>query len=287
MLNADRYPHCEADMKADERHKLKTNQLATFLSQVPEKLRANSRLLTGIGVLVVLAVAVTLILVWYRGRKETDAWNAEASAVNKLNADLGVGLKANALTDAIDGLNKVAVDYPNKPPVTCMARYYEGWGYLAEAQARRGELSRVAYRDNLDRAREALTQAVAQPYHPLFTPLAKVLLGDIAQDQGQQDPRQFAKAAELYSEVAGDGKADEAVKQMALRKKGLMPAHPTPVRFVPGLAPATQSDLELSPYKGMTTTAAEAIIPIPAASAPAGRDSGEPAPRGATTRKGD
>lgn len=236
-------------MKADERHKLRTNQLADWVQHAPQFLRKHARLLV---TCVLLVVAVGLAL-WYRSYRneaqQDKAWNELAAAVSKYDHASSSGL-AGDQADAIQEFGRIATEYPKTPPVTIMALLYQGEGLLD--QARRKALDVVGrgnYRNLLDEAEKALEAAVRQPYHPLFTAQARLALAGVATDQSD-----FSKAREILTAIKDDPKADAEMKSLAAKQivdlagaTRITFARPTPTTSVdvpiPGRLESSQPDV--------------------------------------------
>ncbi|MDD4888928.1 MAG: hypothetical protein PHU85_03290 [Phycisphaerae bacterium] len=223
-------------MRADERHKLRTNQLADYLQRAPELVKQHAKLLVGLAVLIVLVVAVVFYVGYQREARTNKAWNDFNAAQNKLFDALATG-KSSELGKAAEEFGRVASDYANTPPVTSWALYYQGHMLLLQARQRAIDSARSgAARDLLSRAEEALKLVVErEKYHPIATPTAWLDLAGIYADRAE-----FGKARDALLKVNNDKMADPGLAAIAdLRLSDLTEA--SRITFATWTAPPTTS----------------------------------------------
>ncbi len=273
-------------MKADERHKMRTNQFATFLQDFPEKLKKNSRLLTWSAAVVVVAVAAVLFLQYRAGARQDQAWNEFTNAVNSLSSVSGTSDSQTRLAPVAERFALAADAYPDSPPVTAWNYYYQGVTLMTEATLRGKVGGSARYNDLLGKAEEAFKKVLEQPYDPMATPAARIALGNIALDRGQ-----FDAARAGYTEVADDDKAGGAMRELALRRRGLLPAAPEVIVFVPAgpdastsavaPIPSFDTDEDETGRPGPFPGPVEQVVPVPAPPPPPAQvpNTGEPGPR--------
>ena len=207
-------------MKAEERHKMKSNELAESLEHVPDYLRAHGpRLLTG-------AVVVLVVLVggwwWLSARAEADHRRHDAlhgllmdgekaqmtaalrSAQLSNEGDADMGLPPNSYDGA--DLAKAWEELAAEAPGTGLA----GTALLNQAEALRGQLlysdqpSSAAQREEICGEVEALYMRVIAEHQSegVLSGAAQLGLGLIAEER-----RQWDKAREAYEKLTADSEA--------------------------------------------------------------------------------
>jgi predicted negative regulator of RcsB-dependent stress response len=244
-------------MKAEERHKLKTNELANWLGRVPAFGRKYAYWLIGLVVVVVLGVGGWLIYSWHKDAVRTEKWDALA--------------KASQVGDPAERANQLAQfvkDHGDNDTPTSWALYQEAEAIQEQAVSGRPGA------DQLRRRAEELYQKLIneRAYDPVVTPMARISLANLLLGGSQPE---LERARDLFLTVQADTKADGALRQMAGLSAGQL-SNPEQIAFAATTAPE-EPDIFRSP--GFETR-----IPIVPGGSPLtpggdGGDTGEPKSR--------
>lgn len=254
-------------MKAEERHKLHTNELAESLAELPQQIRAHGRsIITAVLALLIVGTAV----LWWRHSKTAAATRRadtfqqllqQAEQMQMLAMQLasqdpasGAQLYGQQYDPAglADSLGKLAADAAGTPLGAAALAY--------QAEVVRSELLLAPSSDEqtaqatCQRA-EALYQRVLADY-PQHTPqvgMAQLGLGLLA-----EQTRQWDTARQIYDQIvaqADDKFAGTAWPQLARRRLAMLDDLAEPIHFAPTPEP---------PALDMTMTA-PALGPLPPA----------------------
>ena len=166
-------------MKHDERQKLKTNELVETVEKFAAWVKSHTRLLVSVAVLIVLALGLWWFISYQQRAGLDRAWDALSKA------------------KAPEDYARVVRDYPNTPPVTAIALYYQG--AMLEGQGA------------TDRAAGLYKRAMDQPYHPFLTPLARLASAHAALRRG---PSNFNEIRDTYNKIVTDPRADAGVRRI-------------------------------------------------------------------------
>jgi len=253
-------------MRADERHRLKTNELAQKLSELPEYLRRHSKIIS-IGVVAVVVVCVVGGF-WWSARKKTQSQRNEelqglfpqivqvqysaARAAQDSKTQSETTYNISSLLGALGNLSSEA----QGTPIGMMA-------LMQQADLKRSELyysHRLLSdqdRENICRASESLYNQILSEYpnHALAVGMAKLGLALVAEDRGD-----WEKAKKTYEEilVGKDGKlAGTTFPLLAQRRLRLIDEIAISIEFpyiepVPETPEITAADKEtVDPLKGI------------------------------------
>jgi tetratricopeptide (TPR) repeat protein len=195
-------------MKAEHRHELKTNELAQWLFNLPLWAKQNLRMITYIGVVVVLVAATY----FYHRYQKTVVAGREQAAMTILLSQLpqqearvaqsqSQGVDSSyMLLQAADELDSIA-NNARQDDVAALSLIKEGEILRTELQFRLGTISREDLTNQITRAKDKYTKALdtylkKSPNHHLEA-LARFGLGLCEEELGN-----FDKARNLYNEVA-------------------------------------------------------------------------------------
>jgi TolA-binding protein len=129
-------------MKAEERHKLKTNEFADRAAWVADQVQTNSSRVVGVAAAVVAILAIVGGYFYFRGRSSDQASAALGAALAVQQAPIGAALPMNpgatgsyptaaARSEAaVAAFQKVAAEYTSGN-TGAAARYYLGTAYLS------------------------------------------------------------------------------------------------------------------------------------------------------------
>ena len=183
-------------MKADERHKLKSNQLADYAEQIGDWAKRHAKLLGAIAGVIILGAGLFWFLSWRHEVQKTNAWNEFAKVQKKASEPTG------ETAGLAEQFGRVAAQFPDTFPVNVTALYYQAYVLRNTGVADKTPKAEEIFRLLIDKDKK--------PYHPLITPLARIALADI--DLSREQP---AEAIEMLRSVETDTKADLATVAMA------------------------------------------------------------------------
>ena len=203
-------------MKAEERHKLKTNELASTLAELPEAIKKNWSSIVGV-VMLILAVFIGVNW-WFKSRAAAQ----RQSAADLQHALIEMDMAQQAAAAQAQDTGKAGTDkngtnedpYDLTKPVGTLARLADsgskavkGSALLAEADAVRSQL--LFSNQNVEPARadalcgraEKLYQKVLNQYGKIgmLAGGAQLGLGLVAEERNQRD-----KATEIYNKMVAD-----------------------------------------------------------------------------------
>jgi hypothetical protein len=199
-------------MKAEERHRLKTNELAQKLSELPDYLRKHSKYIT-IGIAVVVVVCVAGGFWWSARKKGQQSRNEELQSlfpqitqVQILAVRVAQDPGAKPTSGTSYNTSSVLGSLQN------LSTDAKGTGVgmtalLQQAELKRSELYYTnreltdAMRDGICREAETLYNQILQQYgdHAVAVGTAKLGLALVAEDRGQWD-----KAKKAYQEILAE-----------------------------------------------------------------------------------
>jgi len=254
-------------MKAQERHKLKTNELAESLSELPEYLRTHSTQIITVAVIVLVVAAAGYW--WWHGRVEARQGRlAELQLLVVKQAQLEQRAAQQGQLESKPGEEpKEIVAYDAAPVAAALRTLAEEAGrspvgmsaLLQEAQAIRSQLF-FSDQPITDEEKERICQRVENIYQRLLQeyPQEKLAVGMARMGQGlvAEDRGDWAKAKEIYQAIIADGKdklAGTIFGRQAQDRLDLLSRIDKPIEFA--LAPS-------APVSGETQ---EPAAPAPAA----------------------
>ncbi len=201
-------------MRAEERHRLKTNELAQKLSELPEYLRKHSKIIS-VGIVVLVAVGVVGSFWWSARKKSYSRRNEElqglfpqvvqiqdsvAKAAQDPKTQSETTYNISSLLGALGNLSSEA----QGTPVGMMALMQQADLERSELYYTHRQLSDQE-REKIYRTSESLYQQILKQYgqHAQAMGMAKLGLALLAEDRGDWD-----KAKKTYDEILAekDGK---------------------------------------------------------------------------------
>jgi predicted negative regulator of RcsB-dependent stress response len=266
-------------MRAEERHKLKTNELAESLSELPEYFRKHgNKILTG-GIVVLVVV---LGFFWWRNAQA----NTRMENIATLNDLLAQKNQMQALTAQKAQLEKNANDSSLPYDATTLAGALQTVAEKAsgsstamiamqeQAEALRSQLLYSSLpitdeqRKNLCTQAEGIYEQMKRefPNSHVAYGSANLGLGLLAEEQGNWD-----KAREIYNQMVADGQSRLAGTmfpvQAQIRLKKIDEIS-KPIEFpLPAIAPAASSEPAAAPGEPAAVPSEPAAEPAPAQTA--------------------
>lgn len=273
-------------MDTEHRHELKTNDLADWMTHIPEFLKENVSTIIGVALIVVAFVTWPMFTRMRAAAEvakaaevtsqiqnlERDiygvAQGAEKDEATRLQATSALVVSANAL---LEQANKI-----DNPDLAAMAQIKAAQALRTELQVRTGRVSAEEVQTRIGQAQDAYQKALASATTPTLKAMAKLGLGLCAEELGQRDA-----AAVIYKEILDTAEFAPTVfpAQAQQRLDGLNGNLETfvftPVPVEPAAAaPAVSPTLEVTPAAApeaaaATAPAVETTPPTPEKEAPA------------------
>jgi tetratricopeptide (TPR) repeat protein len=224
-------------MKSEHRHELHTNELAKWISEFPEYVQRNQKMIIYIAVVIVLVIISAWLTVF---KNKGQALQSQAQAV--INIQESVGDKYKVIQSAQEGTDSSMllssrtskliaeselVDNPNLKALI----YIKAADLLrAELMFKAVEPEKPVIENQLKKASEYYNTAIKlADENKNLVAMAKLGLGLCQEDIGN-----FDEAAKIYSEIATDSqyKASGAFYEAGLRL-ATIGDYKTPVAFAP------------------------------------------------------
>ena len=278
-------------MKAEERHRLKTNELAQKLAELPVWFKANARTLVIFGSVVVIAAVV--VVAWWKLSVAAREQRAQ-ELVGLLSQANVVQIQAVniARTPEAEGIAPGVRGYDAQPVTSALdrlARESDGAmaavALLQQAQLVRGELYfsqeeiAPAEREQVLRRADSLYQQAAEKAAQAQdgSLRARAMMGRalVAEDLGEYD-----QAKLLYEEIAAGGKelAGTAEPLLAKRRLAMWKEISEPVTLPAGSTiPVEEPEEPAQPAEEAVGAQAPDAVAEPAAATPVEESTAEPA----------
>ena len=243
-------------MKAQERHKLKTNELAQFISELPAYFQKHASKITTIALVVVIALAGGIMARRYfvQGKQQQqDQLFQQLLAADTLQLDalrrvqMGAELAsdpANAIlpydtTSITLTLSNIAQDAPNNP-VGMTAGLLQAELSLSQLYFSDQNITEDQKKQLLQTAENLYRQALVKfPTIPYAVGTAKIGLATVAEERGQweQARTQFTEIIALKDELL----VGTIYPKLAQRRLALLDTISTPITF-PEIKPVHPAD---------------------------------------------
>jgi len=245
-------------MKAQERHKLKTNELAQFFSELPEKFQKHGSLITSVALIAIIVLAGGILLRRHlvQGQQhQRDQLFQQLLAADALQLDalqraqMGEQLAddpANALlpydaTSVTQTLAGIAREAPGKP-VGMTATLLQAELYLSQIYFSDQNIPDDEKNQLLQSAQDLYQQTLDKfPNIPYAVGAAKIGLAAVAEERGQWDQArsQFEEVIALQEDLL----AGTIYPKLAQRRMGLIESVSTPITF-PEIKPIHPADFQ-------------------------------------------
>jgi tetratricopeptide (TPR) repeat protein len=265
-------------MKSNHRHELKTNELADWLTHLPEWFKENQTTLIASAAVIVVAVVVYFWIFYQNNiasaRTQVRLTNL-VTQLPKQKADLVQAMsqqkdQSYLLIDLARDLDDFAQG-TDKGPMAALALIERGETLRTELHYRLGEVTRDELTKQIGLAQESYTQAVEKAQgNPALTATARFGLGLCEEELGNVD-----KAKELYRAVAEDeAYAGTAAQAAAAFRLKTMDDYVGMVAFKPAPEPPAQASapvIQINPGDANTPATvtvpgdgnAPAVVPVP------------------------
>jgi len=290
-------------MKAQHRHELKTNELADWLTHLPQWAADNRNGIIAVVAVVVIAVSGYVWKVYFydSGRLERRiALTTAVGEVTQRKAQVAAGQSQGAdlsylLIQPADTLQTLAAGETN-PDMAALAHVKRGEALRAEVHFRMTGLTSNVLQTQIGLARDAYTAAIeAKPTLASIASAAKLGLGLCAEELGD-----FDQARRLYQEIVNDAAFQGAVAVASAQTRlATMDEFKQPIAFHPAPMPPIQiqpfdpnkapdlpdlgalvpdADRALAPIITIKPADANLVAPAVEINAPAAVPAPEPAP---------
>jgi len=194
-------------MKSEHRHQLKTNELAEWITHLPEWAKENSTTIIYVSVLTVLVVSVYFWKVYEKDVVSVRRQLAFTDSVSQLPQGKTRILRAQTqgmdiaylLIQAADRLQNVAQTAKNDK-VAALALIKEAESLRTELHYRFGTVNRENFTEQINRAKDGYTKAVEKASaDPVLMAMAKFGLGLCEEELGN-----FEQARRIYEEIVAN-----------------------------------------------------------------------------------
>lgn len=216
-------------MKAEERHKLKTNELAAWIANIPRKLEENQRTIAVVLVVIILGLAGWWFYHYRADTQRDQAWGELMLAWGDEN---------------VEQLATVAEEYSSVEPVAALAEYCRGLKILGDASRQGMVQNKAGYAAALDSAAGAFRAVLDKPYHPLATAGARLNLARIARDRDDR-----TEARQFLQQIVDDPKASPQIVGMAHAELNALDTDGGDVAFVDAPVRSSTTVTPSSPVK--------------------------------------
>jgi tetratricopeptide (TPR) repeat protein len=233
-------------MKSEHRHELQTNELADFISKLPEYLKKNLRTIIAI-VLIVVGVISWPIL---NKKKQVSHIKEQIETTELINRlDQGKAQVLNAGAAEFSGIFLVsanalerAADKAKSGATKALALIKRGEAFRTDLHYKSEAVEREVVTNHIEQARSAYEKAItAAKRHKTLVAMAKFGLGLCAEEVGEYD-----KAAEIYKSIADDADFAGTVYPVRARHRmAIMGDHSDKFIFAKAPAPAENIEMDL------------------------------------------
>lgn len=228
-------------MRPQERHELKTNELAEWLFNLPQKIQENLRtiVLAACGVVLVIVLAL-----WYWYYKDVESVRKQIEftglvsqvSQDKIQIVQAQGREADSsyiLITTADNLQAAAQNAGNSQ-AAALALIKRAEALRAELHYRPGIAEQQDTTAQTDKAKTAYTQALVKAAgNPSLMAAAKFGLGLCEEDLGN-----FEQAKKIYGEIAADPKLEGTVAvAQAKERLDMMAEYQQKIEFKPAPRP--------------------------------------------------
>ncbi len=246
-------------MKAEHRHELKTNELAQWLSDLPNWVQRNLRTIIYVAVVAVVVIAYAI---WYEYQtrvvvsREQANMTAQLTQLPQLEAYIAQSQTQGTdnsymLMQSVSGFEQIAAGAKNNS-VAALAMIKQGDILRTELLFRPGVVSRQDLQSQIDRAKGCYTKALetylSKSPNRSLEALAELGLGLCEEDLGN-----YEQARQIYEKITTNGAFEGTTAVAAARQRqDLMGSlnkrivlMPSPAPVTP--APAQTPEIELVP----------------------------------------
>lgn len=257
-------------MKAEERHELKTNELAEWLANLPQWCRDNLKTIIYVAA-AALIVAMSGLWYWYNKNIETARRHIELTEMVSKVAQVKpqIAQAASQGTDSsyvliqvADNLQAIA-EKTRDDQAAALALIKRGHALRSEVHNRLGAVDDSELEMQMETARQSYRQALQKAAgHPTLTSMAKLGLGLCAEELGD-----FETAARIYHQMLEDpaieGTAATAQARYRLEimdyyRQPVVFAEPEPEPAEPAVSETASEPQQLQPPGAADANAAPA-----------------------------
>jgi tetratricopeptide (TPR) repeat protein len=280
-------------MDAEHRHELKTNELATWISNLPEMLKQNSNILIG-GALILIGLISWPLLSNRAREKDLLEQSETTNSIQMLDRDTiqavtQSGQDAQARQQALSLLLVNAesllekADKLDNNELAALSRIKGAQAIRTELQLRREEVPAETVETQIKKASDAYDKAFSEAKTPQVKGLAQLGKALCLEELGQTD-----QASQLYQEIVKNEAYGPTIVPAQARTRLDVLAHKTgAVYFAPAPVVQTPAQTTLAPAAEPVIEAVPVEIPaapqVPAAEVPAPAAAEAPTPTPAPT----
>jgi tetratricopeptide (TPR) repeat protein len=191
-------------MKSEHRHELQTNELAEFISKLPEYLKKNARTILAIVLIIVGAISWPILSKNKRAslvKEQIDTTNLiiQMERAKAESRDAGPTDFTGTFIVAATALEKAAGQAKNDA-TKALALIKRGQAFRMDLHYKGEEVEKEVVASHIKQARAAYKKAItAAKDHKTLTAMATFGLGLCAEEVGEYD-----KAAEIYKKIAAN-----------------------------------------------------------------------------------
>jgi len=264
-------------MKAQERHKLKTNELAQFFSELPEKFKKHGSLITSIALIVLIALVGGIVLLRYlaQGKQQqrdqlfqqmlaADSLQLEALQRAQMGPELASDPANNILpydaTSITLVLSNIARDAKNKP-VGMTAQLLQAELALSQLYFSDQNITDDEKNQILQTAQDIFQQTLQEfPNIPYAVGTAKIGLATVSEEKGLWDQArsQFEEVIALQDDLL----VGTIYPKLAQRRLALIDTISTPITF-PQIKPVNLADFQMPELLPDLTGLPPLDLPLP------------------------
>jgi tetratricopeptide (TPR) repeat protein len=231
----------EKEMKAEERHELKTNELAQWILSLPQLIKENLQIIIYVSAAAVLILAAVF---YYLYQKNVTAIKSEENLTRQISTlaqsksqivqsqSQGIDLSYNLIQNA-DEL-EVASQNIKSATAAAFALIKRGEALRMELHYRPTVVSKETLTNQINLAKASYEKAIYKAGgEPTLTAKAKYALGLCEEELGN-----FKEAEKIYHQITGDKNLEDTVGYAEARHRlAIMSDYEQPVTFKPAPKP--------------------------------------------------
>ena len=232
-------------MKSEHRHELQTNELAEFISQLPEYLKKNAKSIIAI----VLIIAGIISWPMLNKKKAASLANERIETTNLItqlerskaeSQNAGPADFSGAFIVSASALEKAAEQARNET-TRALALIKRGEAFRTDLHYKTEQVELEVVASHIKQARDAYKEAIiAAKGHKTLTAMANFGLGLCAEEVGE-----YGKAAEIYKAIAANADfAGTVYPPRAEHRLAIMGDHTDKFVFAKAPEPASTVDMD-------------------------------------------
>lgn len=192
-------------MDSEHRHELKSNDLADFLTHLPEFYKKNSNIILGLTLIIIALITAPMFSKMAR-QKEMAEQSQVSDGISQLNQSIGNTFQ-NAEEDTSAALDAILVNAQNLSDeaakldgdAAAMAYIKAGQAYRIELHLKKEIIGADKVADQVQKAEIAYNNAAAKAKTPTLKAMAQLGLSLCAEERGQTE-----QAKTLYQAIVDD-----------------------------------------------------------------------------------